>query len=149
MNFARWLLFVHISGVVLYVGGDVVLNMLALQAYRSRDPAGFLQVAKTASPVIGSGAVLTLLSGLGLVLQSDAWRFSMAWIIAGIAMIVMAGAAESIYFGKQLQAIRSTLDEKGADAPEIAGFLRKVVTAATVINALFFVVVWLMVFKPG
>ncbi len=77
------------------------------------------------------------------------WRFSMAWIIAGIAVIVIAGAAESIYFRKKLQAIQSTLDEKGPDAPEIAGLLGKVAGAAAVINVLFFVVVWLMVFKPG
>ncbi len=149
MNFAQWLLFLHISGVVLYVGGDVVLNVLALQASRDRDPAALLQAAKTTTPVIGTGAVLTLLSGLALVLQSEAWRFSMAWIMAGLAVMVIAGAAESIYFRKKLGAIRSTLDEKGPEAPEIAGLLRKVAGAAAVINVLFFVVVWLMVFKPG
>jgi uncharacterized membrane protein len=129
--------------------GDVLPNALALRAAKRHDPDGFLQVAEAASPAIGLGAVLTLVSGVGLVLQSDAWRFSMPWIVAGIAMIVIAGTAESVYFVRQLAAIRTTVDQQGKDAPEVAARLERVTHVAAVINALVVVVVWLMVFKPA
>jgi hypothetical protein len=123
--------------------------VLALQAAKDRDPTVLLKTVHTASPGIGIGAVLTLLSGIGLVLQSEVWRFSMIWIVAGIAMILVAGATEGTFFSKKLKAIQSMLDETGPDTPEIAVLLQKIATVATVINVLFFVVIWLMVFKLG
>lgn len=148
MALRGWLMFLHTCGVILYVGGDVLLNTVAFRAYKRRDASGLLQSVEAATPAIGTGAVLTLLSGAGLVLESSAWQFTTPWVLAGIAMVVIAGSAESIYFGRQLTAIRAILDTKGREAPEIAEVLWKVVCAAAAINVMFVVVVWLMVFKP-
>jgi uncharacterized membrane protein len=148
MGLSIWLHFIHFIGVVLYVGGDIVLNVLAWQTSKDRNPEGFLQIVKAATPVIGGGAVLTLISGLWMIGQNEIWQFSMGWVLAGIAMIIIAGVAESIYFGLQLQMIRSELIEKGPQSPRIAVCMSNIVKVGAIINVLFIVVIWLMVFKP-
>lgn len=149
MNYSAWFLFLHIVGVILYVGGDIILNILTLKFYRDRDANGFLKIVRSVSPVVGIGAVLTLPSGIGLVLQSSTWSFSMFWILSGIFMVVIAGISESIYFSKQVRTIQSILTEKGPDNTEITTRMRHIIKVAAIINLLFLIVIWLMVFKPN
>ena len=148
MNYSAWFLFLHIVGVILYVGGDIILNILALKSYKEQDVNGFLKVVKWISPVVGIGAILTLPSGIGLVLQSSVWSFSMFWVLSGLFMVVIAGISESIYFSKQLREIQSILTEQVSDNTEVTTRMKHIIRIAFIINLLFLIVIWLMVFKP-
>lgn len=149
MNYYGWFLFLHIVGIILYVGGDIILNILAIKAFKDRDATGFLKIVKSVSPVVGIGAILTLPSGIGLVLQSSTLSFSMFWILSGIFMVVIAGISESIYFSKQVLTIQSILTEKGSDDKGIMSRMRHIINVAAIVNLLFLIVIWLMVFKPN
>ena len=148
MNYSAWFLFLHIVGVILYVGGDIILNILALKSYKEQDVNGFLKVVKWISPVVGIGAILTLPTGIGLVLQSSVWSFSMFWVLSGLFMVVIAGISESIYFSKQLREIQSILTEQVSDNTEVTTRMKHIIRIAFIINLLFLIVIWLMVFKP-
>ncbi len=148
MELRDWLLFLHITGAILYVGGDILLNVFAYRARRDGEVAAFLRTAETSTKVITVGAVLTIVTGIGLVLAEDAWRFTTGFVIVGIVVILIAGAADGTYFGKQVKAIGELVEEK-PDSPEIKARLTRIARAAVVINVLFLVVVWAMVFKPG
>lgn len=148
MNYSAWFLFFHIVGVILYVGGDIILNILALKSYKEQDVNGFLKVVKWISPVVGIGAILTLPSGIGLVLQSSVWSFSMFWVLSGLFMVVIAGISESIYFGKQVRTIQSILTEQVSEDTGITARMKHIIRIAAIINLLFLIVIWLMVFKP-
>ena len=148
MNYSAWFLFLHIVGVILYVGGDIILNMLALKSYKEQDVNGFLKVVKWISPVVGIGAILTLPSGIGLVLQSNVWSFSMLWILSGLFMVIIAGISESIYFSQQVRKIQSILTEQVSDDNEVTTRMKHIIRIAFIINLLFLIVIWLMVFKP-
>ena len=147
MNYSAWFLFFHIVGVILYVGGDIILNILALKSYKEQDVNGFLKVVKWISPVVGIGAILTLPSGIGLVLQSSVWSFSMFWVLSGLFMVVIAGISESIYFGKQVRTIQSILTEQVSEDTGITARMKHIIRIAAIINLLFLIVIWLMVFK--
>jgi len=149
MNYYGWFLFLHIIGVILYVGGDIILNILAFKSYKDRDANGFLKIVKSVSPVVGIGAILTLPSGIGLVLQSNTLSFSMFWVLSGIFIVVIAGISESIYFSKQVRTIQSILTDKGPEDIGIATRMRQIIKVAAIINFLFLIVIWLMVFKPN
>jgi len=149
MNYYGWFLFLHIIGVILYVGGDIILNILAFKSYKDRDANGFLKIVKSVSPVVGIGAILTLPSGIGLVLQSNTLSFSMFWVLSGIFIVVIAGISESIYFSKQVRTIQSIQTEKGPEDIGIATRMRQIIKVAAIINFLFLIVIWLMVFKPN
>jgi uncharacterized membrane protein len=148
MNYSAWFLFLHIVGVILYVGGDIILNILALKSYKEQDVNGFLKVVKWISPVVGIGAILTLPTGIGLVLQSSVWSFSMFWVLSGLFMVVIAGISESIYFSKQLREIQSILTEQVSDNTKVTTRMKHIIRIAFIINLLFLIVIWLMVFKP-
>jgi len=149
MNYYGWFLFLHIIGVILYVGGDIILNILVFKSYKDRDANGFLKIVKSVSPVVGIGAILTLPSGIGLVLQSNTLSFSMFWVLSGIFIVVIAGISESIYFSKQVRTIQSILTDKGPEDIGIATRMRQIIKVAAIINFLFLIVIWLMVFKPN
>ncbi len=74
----EWLLFIHIVGAIVFVGGGITLGVQVLGARRA--PRQFLDAAKLAGRGIGVGAVLTLLSGIALVfVESEVWSFSMGF----------------------------------------------------------------------
>ena len=149
MIFYPWILFIHITGVVIYVGGDILLNVLAFRASEKSNIEEFLSIANSASPVIGTGAILTILGGVGLVLYSAAWSFLSFWIVAGLVMLVIAGTAESVYFKMKLKRISLLLSTQGPETPEITTSLYRLVRVGAVINVLFIIVIWLMIFKPA
>ena len=149
MEMYLWVLFVHVCGVTLYVGGDVFLNVVAFHALRENRPTMLVEIAKQTTPAVSTGAVLTVLSGTALVLTSEAWHFSSTWVISGIAMVLIAGSAEITYFQRQLSQIESVVTSRGPEDAEVIARLRGVVWAATLVNVLFFAVIWLMMFKPN
>ena len=77
----EWLLFIHIVGAIVFVGGGITLGVQVLGAGRA--PRQFLDLAELAGRAIGVGAVLTLLSGIALVVESDVWSFSMGFVLLG------------------------------------------------------------------
>ena len=149
MGMYLWVLFAHVCGVTLYVGGDVFLNVIALHALRKNRPILLVEVAKQATPAVSTGAGLTVLSGTALVFINTAWHFSSTWVISGIAMVFIVSTAKNIYFRRQLSQIESVVTSRGPEDPEVVGRLRGVVWAATLVNVLFFAVIWLMMFKPN
>lgn len=148
MELRDWLLFFHITGAILYVGGDIMLNVFVYQARRDGEVASFLRTVATSTKVITVGAVLTLLMGIGLVVADEVYGFATGFVIVGIIVILIGGAADGTYFNKQVEAISALLEENPG-SPEINVRLSSIARAAAVINVLFLVAVWAMVFKPG
>lgn len=142
---SEWLLYVHVLSAIVYVGGGVAVTLQALGAGKA--PAAFLTFSELAGRAIGAAAVLTLLSGLALVIESDVWSFSMAFVWVGIVGIVAAGAVEGIYQRKRLSEAEAAA-QHGDDAAAGAS-IRQMATANAAVLAVFLVVVWAMVFKPG
>ena len=148
MELRDWLLFFHITGAILYVGGDIMLNVLVYQARSDGEVANFLRTAATSTKVITVGAVLTLLMGIGLVVADEVYGFTTGFVIVGFVVILIGGAADGTYFNKQVEAISALLEENPG-SPEINVRLGSIGRAAAVINVLFLAAVWAMVFKPG
>ncbi len=144
----EWLLFVHIVGAIVFVGGGITLGVQVLGARRA--PRQFLDAAKLAGRAIGVGAVLTLLSGIALVfVESDVWSFSMGFVLFGIATIVISGAVDALYFRKQTSAIEVAIEEGGPESPEVHAGLLRLARANAIVILLYVATVWAMVFKPG
>jgi hypothetical protein len=146
--FHYWLIFFHILGAIFYVGGVIVNNLLARYTRKTGNLTGFLENVKILGPVIAIGAMITLIAGIGLVLNNPVLHFSMLWIIAGITMIVVGGITESAYFKRKLKAIEIILNENGNDSPDAVLILTRVINVSSVLNVMLLIVVWLMVFKP-
>ncbi len=143
----EWLLFIHIVGAIVFVGGGITLGVQVLGAGRA--PRQFLDMAELSGRAIGVGAVVTLLSGIALVLESDVWSFSMGFVLFGIATIVISGAVDALYFRKQTAAIGAAIVEGGPESPEVHAGLLRVARANAIVILLYVATIWAMVFKPG
>jgi len=133
-----WLLFFHITGAILYVGGDIMLNVFVYQARRDGEVASFLRTVATSAKVITVGAVLTLLMGIGLVVADEIYGFTTGFVVVGIVVILIGGAADGTYFNRQVGAI-SALVEETPGSPEINARLTSIARAAVAINVMFLV----------
>ena len=82
-----WLLFLHVTGAFLFLGGVVVAWVLGIAAALSDRPseiALLLRLTGTAAASIGVGMLLTIVFGLWLVFDLDAYEISDGWVIARV-----------------------------------------------------------------
>ncbi len=143
-----WLLFLHILSAAVYIGGAVAVTVQATGA--AEMPRQFLKMADLAGRAIGIGAALTLVTGIGLVLESDFYGFSITFVLVGIGAILIAGAVEGMYSSRKLKAAKAAVeDDEGADASNVGESLRQVMMVNVGVLALLVFAIWAMVFKPG
>ena len=142
-----WLLFLHIVSAVVYVGGAVTITIQATGA--TGIPRQFLRLSEQAGRAVGIGAVLTLLTGIGLVLESDFWSFSMFFVWFGIGAVVISGAVDGLYTRRKTRAIEAAVDLEGPNSPTVAAQFQQVVMVNGAVLVLFVIVIWAMVFKAG
>jgi uncharacterized membrane protein len=151
-----WLLFVHVTGAFLVLGGAVmagVFNFTALRRERPSEIALLFRLARTAVIAIGAGMVVTLVFGLWLV-HRVGYGWGETWIVVSLLLWVLANALGGIG-GKREKQTRELAERLAAegDAPsqELSARLHDPVWLAlswgsgVVIVAILALMIW----KPG
>jgi uncharacterized membrane protein len=151
-----WLLFLHITGAFLLLGGGVVAGALNLAALRRDRPSeilvlfGLIRIAVVA---IIAGTVLAFVFGLWLV-NEVGYGFGDTWIVAAIVLLI-AGNAIGGYAGSRDARTAKFAEELVArgDAPsaELQARVRDPITlvcnygSGLILVALLALMIW----KPG
>jgi uncharacterized membrane protein len=150
-----WALFLHLSGVLLFVGGSIAvtaLRLLAIGKERPSESAVLLRAVRPLVPLVGTGLLLTLGAGVWL---ADELRnpYDSGWLQAAYVLIVWLGVAGAV--AGRLDRRTRELAEREAVAretpsPELARRLRDPVALALDGSMLVATVaiVALMVWKP-
>jgi uncharacterized membrane protein len=97
-----WLLFLHVTGAFLVLGGAVmagIFNFAALQRERPSEIAVLFRLARVAVIAIGAGMVLTLGFGLWLVHQVG-YGWGETWVVLALVLWVLANALGGIGGGR-------------------------------------------------
>jgi uncharacterized membrane protein len=152
----EWLLFLHVTGAFLLLGGVVVVAAFTVAALRRERPseiALLLGLTRWGLPAIAVGMLLTL--GFGLWLVHDAgYGYGDAWIVASLALWVVTGflGDRGGRFDRETRALAERLAATGdAPSPELAARLRNPV--ALVLNwgsaLAALAILALMIWKPG
>jgi uncharacterized membrane protein len=151
LTFESLLHFLHILSVVVWVGGVLALNVLAVRVGRGPDrsvQAALLALSDTyGRAVIAPAGVLTLITGLLLVGEEDLAfsTFWVAWGLVGLFVSVILGA--TLIRATQADLRRLTESPSPDDTRRLAGQRRAAVLYA--INVLILLsIVWAMIFKP-
>ena len=92
-----WALFLHLSGVLLFVGGSIAvtaLRLLAIGRERPSESALLLRAVRPFVPLVGVGLLLTLGAGVWLadelrVPYGSGW---LQWTYGLVAWLVVVGA---------------------------------------------------------
>jgi uncharacterized membrane protein len=152
-----WLLFFHVTGAFLLVGGTVVAGFLTIAAMRCERPsevAGLLGLIRISLPFIYAGAALTLVLGLWLVHEAgQGYSYGDAWVIAAIVLWVVANALGGMG-GRRQEEGRRLAQRLAAERDEASDELRtrffdRVGLALSFGSGLaVFAVLALMIWKP-
>ncbi|MBA3735580.1 MAG: DUF2269 family protein [Actinobacteria bacterium] len=156
MDTYDWLLFLHMTGAFLVLGGAVmagVFNFAALRRERPSEIALLFKLARVAVAAIGVGMVLTLVFGLALV-HDVGYGWGQTWVVLALVLWVVANALGGIggRREKQTRQLAERLAGEG-DMPsrELTERLRDPVWLAlswgseVVIVAILALMIW----KPG
>lgn len=136
------LLIVHILAAAAWIGGSffALASFPTLARQVGPKQVGAFDQA-VGSKYFGTSVVLLLLSGVALVLTSDAFGWGDAFVLIGIGVVVVDGALQGAVFGPRMNKAYDTED---------LGSLRQALKLGWVSSVVLFVVaVWAMVVKIG
>jgi uncharacterized membrane protein len=91
----QWLIFLHVTGAFLVLGGATfggILNFFALRRERPSDVVVLYRMVSVAVRAISLGMVVTLAFGLWLVADEEVVKWSDTWVILALIGWVLANA---------------------------------------------------------
>jgi uncharacterized membrane protein len=149
----EWLLFFHILGSIIWVGGAIVVNAMTTRANRSPDRAAVFRLTgelEWVGPVlIGPSSLVVIALGIWLVLIEEWAAFSQAWIVLSLVLVGVSSVLGFGYFRTEGKAIARRLEERGSEDPEVRRRMRRLLWVSRIDALILVVVLWAMVFKPG
>jgi uncharacterized membrane protein len=143
---------VHVSFAVFWVGGGLLLTMLAIRAERSDDPEDLATVARQAAFVgeklfaPASGIVLAM--GIAMVINSPEWDFGTTWIDIGLAGFAISFVTGIAVLSPRARKLAGLFETAGATAPETQKAIREILLISRVDVAILLIVVGDMLMKP-
>jgi uncharacterized membrane protein len=154
----QWLLFLHVTGAFLFLGGTVVGGVLLVAALRRERPseiAALLRLTRPAVIAISVGVPLLFVFGLWLVSASpNGYSGGQAWVIAAFVLFVLVNAIGGLT-GRRDRATRELAERLAGSgdtpSPELQARLRDpmVLTLWVTSFVLTLAILILMIWKPG
>jgi uncharacterized membrane protein len=144
-------LYVHIVCAVIWVGGAVYAQLLALRVTGSVDPSELPRLARHIE-VIGTrvflpAAVLLFIAGSVMTLQ--AWSFGQIWIAVSVALWVLSAVVGAVYLGPRVKKAAELFEAEGPASKVGRELLDRLFLVSRLELVGFAVIIALMTFKPG
>jgi uncharacterized membrane protein len=144
-------LFVHVMAAIIWVGGDVMNQVMAVRVLRSSDPR---RLATFAADIEWVGnrlllpASLTLIvAAVVLMIDGDiAW--DALWVSLSLAAYIASFVAGAAFFGPESGRIGKLVAEQGPESPEAADRIRRILVGTRIQLVVLLAVVYLMTVKP-
>jgi len=145
------LLYVHVVCAVIWVGGAVTIQALAIQVNRSDDPAELPRLGRNIE-VVGSwvfmpAAVLLFLAGVGMTIQN--WSFGRSWIAVSVGLWVLSALAGAVYLAPRAKRAAALFEAEGPTSEAGRALIGRMFLVSRLELVSFAVILALMVFKPG
>jgi uncharacterized membrane protein len=150
-----WALFLHLAGVLLFVGGSIAvtaLRLLAIGKERPSESATLLRAVRPLVPLVGTGLLLTLAAGAWLASELRV-PYDSGWLQVTYVLVVWLGVVGAIA-GRLDRRTRELAERAAAEgdrpSAELARRLRDPValTLDASMLAATVAIVALMVWKP-
>jgi uncharacterized membrane protein len=152
MNSYELLLFVHIAGAIVWIGGALIIQFFALRALRANEPR---RMATLAADVEWIGtriflptSLVVVLAGVLLMFDGD-WAWSRAWIVLGLILYAVTFAAGAGFFSPESGRIGKLIETHGPESPEAQARIRRILVLTRLDLILLFAIVYLMTVKPA
>ena len=142
---------IHVSVAVFWVGGGILLTVLALRAERSGSPEELATIARQAAFVgerlFAPGGLLVLAMGITMVInQHLSW--GTFWIDAGLAGYASTFVTGMAVLSPLAKRVAALLEEQGAAAAETQAAIKRILLVARFDVGVLLLVVADMLMKP-
>ena len=142
----------HITAVVIWVGGDLTLTTLGVVFERKKDGEALAQLGKMGGwigPHVYTPALFAAL-GLGIALvEKGHWGWNHFWIDFALAGWGVAASVGVGFVGPELGRIGRAAAELGADSPEVGRRVKRLFMIFRYQTALLTMIVVDMAAKPS
>lgn len=148
-----WLKSVHVLAAVMWVGGNVMLTLLALMTIGERDPIRLVQFARQAAFLGGAyfPPLSLLVIGFGFWMVENGfagWSYDQTWLQIGIAGWGASFVIGAGYLGPRAKRISRLLEQRPADDVEVQDLIRRVLVVSRIDAVILLFVVFDMTAKP-
>src|SRR5918992_1931007 len=151
MNSYELLLFVHIAGAIVWIGGGLIVQFCAIRILRTNDPrrlAAFaIDVEWLGTRVFLPASLVVVVAGVVLMFDGD-WAWSRAWVVLALILYAVTFAAGAGFFGPESGRIGRLIETHGPESPEAQARIRRVLVLSRLDLILLFAIVYLMAVKP-
>jgi uncharacterized membrane protein len=147
-----WLKAFHVLFAVIWVGGGITLQVVAIRLRRENDHARMAAFAGDVEWIGGrvfapaSGLVLIL--GIWMVIDQPAWTFGQFWILAALAMFAYSFVNGAFVLGPQAGRLKTMFETEGP-SPATTALVNRLFVLSRIELVLLVLIVFDMVLKPG
>jgi uncharacterized membrane protein len=150
MDTYELLLFLHFSSVIFWVGGTLLVEILAFRADRQADAATMKKLfdeLNALDPVFIPATLLVLVSGVLLVIDGP-WSFGALWIVLGLAGFGFIYVYGFLYLDPQVKRMQTMVEPDGGIGPQAQAILRRFFVLWRIETVVLVLVVFDMTVKP-
>jgi uncharacterized membrane protein len=142
---------VHVSVAVFWVGGGILLTVLALWAQTKNDPEELATIARQAAFIgerfFAPAGLVVLAMGITMVIN-DHIGFGTTWVIVGLVGYALTFTTGVAFLSPRAKRIAALLETKGAAAAETQAAIREILLIARIDVGVLLIVVADMLLKP-
>lgn len=143
--------FIHVAAVVAWIGAILSLNITAIRAAKTDNPAVLQEllgsIMFTGQRVIGPGSGIALLAGIGMVIKAKI-GFMTPWVLWGMAGMLFHFIVGPTVLRKNGMELGRLAAMTTVDRPALDRVRNRQKTIATVYLLVMLSVIWVMVTKP-
>ncbi len=142
---------IHVGVAVFWVGGGIMLTVLALLAQNKNDPEELATIARQAAFVgeklFAPAGLVVLAMGITMVIN-DHIGFGTTWVVIGLVGYAMTFTTGIAFLSPRAKRVANLLETKGAAAAETQAAIKEILLIARIDVAVLMVVVFDMLMKP-
>lgn len=145
---------IHVSFVVFWVGGGLMLTVLGLMAERSTDPREIVMLAKWAAfagqRLFAPASLVVLAMGIAMLIHGGdpILHWGKFWVIVGLLGFASTFITGIAFLSPQAKKVHSLSESHGPEAPETIAAIKSILLIARVDIGVLLLVVADMVTKP-
>jgi uncharacterized membrane protein len=142
---------IHVGVAVFWVGGGILLTVLAIRAERADDPDELATIARQAAfageKLFAPAGGIVLVMGIAMVINQHV-GFGTTWVDIGLVGWALSFVTGIAVLAPRAKRIVSLCETVGAAAPETQAAIREILLIARVDVAVLVVIVADMLMKP-
>ena len=114
-----WLLLLHVLAAMVWVGGGLILAVIAARVLRDPAPEAvgrFTGSLRSIGPAVLAPATISVLGlGIGLVVDTDEWDFGQLWVQLGLGLFAAAFLIGAAHQSRTALAATRAADQGNAE----------------------------------